>query len=219
MWCNPRNAIRRCSLTAQEGSGALGGLAGRRPATILCVPQRTDAGPAIAALGAVVLFLSLFLTWYRPDVSGWDVFETLDLLLAGIAIAAGALAAGQLGASFADGVDLRLLPLLGAIAIAAVGVTLLQGPPGTEGAELASGAWVALGGAVLVFLGGALSAARISVTVTFAGRDVRRRVPAVDRRRDDDPTVAGDERDRTETLDVEGLLADDRGDEKPPHGP
>ena len=184
--------------------------------------RRTDAGPVIAAVGAVVLFLSLFASWYQPDVSGWDVFETLDLLLAGIAIAAGALAAGQLGASFAAGIDLRLLPLLGGIAIAAIGVTLLQGPPGTEGSDLSSGAWIAMGGAVLILVGGGLSAARISVTVTFAGRDGRRRVPTVDRRHggndDDETAVVEDERDRTETLDVEGLLADDRGDEAPPPG-
>ncbi len=182
------------------------------------MPRRTDAGPVIAAIGAVVLFLSLFLSWYEPDVSGWDVFETLDLLLAGIAIAAGALAAGQLGAAFADGIDLRLLPLLGAIAVAAVGVTLLQGPPGTEGADLASGGWVALGGAVLIFAGGLLSAARISVTVTVAGRDARRRVPTVDRRHDDETTVVEDERERTEALDVEGLMTDERGTDEPPRG-
>ncbi len=185
---------------------------------MLSVPQRIEAGPVIAAVGSVLLFLSLFLTWYAPDASGWDTFETLDLLLAGIAIAAGALAAGQLGASFAAGIDPRLLPLLGAIGFAAVGVTLLQGPPGTEGAELASGAWVALGGSVLVFAGGALAAARISVTVTVAGRDARRRVPAVDRRHDDPATAVEDEHDRTETLDVEGLLADDRGEDTPPAG-
>jgi hypothetical protein len=182
------------------------------------VPRRTDAGPVIAAIGAVVLFLSLFLTWYEPGVSGWDVFETLDLLLAGIAIAAGALAAGQLGAAFAAGIDLRLLPLLGAIGIAAVGITLLQGPPGTEGADLASGGWIALGGAVLIFAGGALSAARISVTVTVAGRDARRRVPTVDRRHDDETTVVEDESERTEALDVEGLMTDDPGTDAPPRG-
>jgi hypothetical protein len=156
------------------------------------VPQRIDAGPVLAALGAVVLFLSLFLSWYEPDVAGWQAFETLDLLLAGVAIAAGALAAGQLGASFARDIDPRLLPLLGAIGVAAVGVTLLQGPPGTEGADVATGAWVALGGSLLVLAGGALSAARISVTVTVAGRDARRRVQAVDRRGDDETTVADD---------------------------
>ena len=184
------------------------------------MPQRIDAGPVVAAVGAVVLFLSLFLAWYDPGVSGWDAFETLDLLLGGIAIAAALLAAGQLGASLAAGVDLRLLPLLGAIAVVAVGVTLLQGPPGTEDAEAATGAWLALAASVLILAGGALSAARISVTVTFAGRDGRRRVSAVDRRRPEDDT-AEDERDRTQSLEVDELLADDRGDtpgDRPPPG-
>jgi hypothetical protein len=166
------------------------------------MPQRIDAGPVIAAVGAVVLFLSLFLSWYEPDLSGWEAFETLDLLLGGLAIAAAMLAAGQLGASFARDIDPKLLPLLGAIAVFAVAVTLLQGPLGTEDADTATGAWVALAGAVLVLAGGMLSAARISVTVTVAGRDVRRRVPAVDRRRQDDDADE-DERDRTQSLDVD----------------
>jgi hypothetical protein len=170
------------------------------------MPQRIDAGPVVAAVGAVVLFLSLFLSWYEPDVSGWDVFETLDLLLGLLALAAGLLAAGQLGARFAAGIDVRLLPVLGAIGVFAVAVTLLQGPPGTEGADTATGAWVALAGALLVLAGGTLSAARISVTVTVAGRDARRRVPAVDRRREGE---AEDEHDRTQSLDVVG-------DEPPP---
>jgi hypothetical protein len=158
------------------------------------MPQRIDAGPVVAAIGAVVLFLSLFLSWYDPDVSGWEAFETLDLLLAGIAIAAGALAAGQLGAPVAEGRDPRTLPLLGAVAVAAVGVTLLQGPPAAAGSDLTTGAWVALGAAVLVLAGGALSAARISVTVTFAGRDLRRRrVSAVDKRHADDETTVVDD--------------------------
>lgn len=181
------------------------------------MPQRIDAAPVVAALGAIVLFLSLFLTWYKPGASAWDSFETMDLLLAGVAIAAGALAAGQLGASFAEGIDTRLLPLLGAIGVAAVGVTLLQGAPATVGQDLASGGWVALGGAALILLGGALSAARISVEVTIAGRDNRRRVPAVDRRHGEEPTEA-DDRDRTETLDVGDLLADDRGEDRPGPG-
>jgi hypothetical protein len=174
------------------------------------MPQRTDAGPVVAAVGAVVLFLSLFLSWYDPDVSGWDAFETLDLLLGALAVAAALLAAGQLGASFAQGIDLRLLPLIGALAVAAVGITLLQGPPGTEGADTGSGAWVALAASILVLAGGALSAARISVTVTVAGRDGRRRVQAVDKR--PKGTAGEDERDRTETIDVTDLPADDRGD-------
>jgi hypothetical protein len=70
---------------------------------------------------------------------------------------------------------------------------------------------VALGASVLVLAGGALSAARISVTVTFAGRDGRRRVQAVDDR-PKEQTPTEDERDRTHALDVDELLADDRGE-------
>ena len=149
------------------------------------MPQRIDAGPVVAALGAVLLFLSLFLTWYEPDVSAWDAFESLDLILAGVAIAAGVCAAGRLGLRLAQDADPRMLPLLGAIAVAAVGVTLLQAPPSTGADDLDTGAWLALGSSVLVLVGGALSAAQISVTVTIAGREGLRRVPAVDRRRAD----------------------------------
>ena len=168
------------------------------------MPQRIDAGPLLAAVGAVVLFLSLFLSWYEPDVSGWEAFETLDLLVAGIAIAAGALAAGLLGARVAQDADPRTLPLLGAIAVAAVAVTLLQEPPAAAGSEVTTGAWVALAGALLVLAGGALSAARISVTVTFAGRDLRRRrVPAVDKRHAGEETTVADDPDRTQAIDVD----------------
>jgi hypothetical protein len=176
------------------------------------MPQRIDAGPVVAALGAVLLFLSLFLSWYEPDVSGWEAFESLDLILAGVAIAAGVLAAGQLGARIAEGADSRTLPLLGAVAVAAVGVTLLQEPPAAQGADKATGAWLALAASVLVLAGGALSAARISVTVTVAGRGAQRRVPAVDKRH-------VDEGERTETLDVDELLADDRRDAPPDRPP
>ena len=181
------------------------------------MPQRIDAGPVLAALGAVVLFLSLFLAWYDPDVSGWEAFESLDLILAGLAIAAVALAAGLLGARVAEGADPRLLPALGGVALAAVAVTLVQAPPAAAGSEVTTGAWVALAAAALLLAGGALCAARISVTVTFAARDGRRRVPAVDRRAPEDTTVS-DDPGRTQALDVDELLADDRG-EKPPDRP
>jgi hypothetical protein len=183
------------------------------------MPQRIDAGPVVAALGAVLLFLSLFLSWYEPDASGWDAFESLDLILAGVAVAAGVLAAGRLGAAVAQDADPRTLPLLGVIAVAAVGVTLLQEPPAAEGAERATGAWLALAASVLVLAGGALSAARISVTVTVAGRDALRRVPAVDKRHSDETTAVERERERTQSLEVDDLLAADREDAPPDKPP
>jgi len=149
------------------------------------VPQRIDAGPALAALGAALLAVSLFLDWFElggATVTGWGAFEALDLLLFGIAVAALALAASRMGGTGAGG-DPRLLPLLGTIAAFAIAVQILDPPPGVGGGEVAEGGWLGLGGALLLLLGGLLAAASISVVVTVAGRETRPRVPAVDRRR------------------------------------
>ncbi len=150
------------------------------------MPQRIDAGPALAALGALLLAVSLFLDWFElggASVTGWGAFEALDLLLFGLALAALALAATRIGADGAG--DARLLPALGAVAVFVVAVQVLDPPPAVDdaGADVAEGAWLALAGGLLLALGGLLAAASISVVVTVAGRDTRRRVPAVDRRR------------------------------------
>ncbi len=148
------------------------------------MPQRIDAGPALAALGALLLAVSLFLDWFElsgASVTGWGAFEALDLLLFGIALAALALAATRIGADGAG--DARLLPALGAVAVFVVAVQVLDPPPPVAGGEVAEGGWLALAGGLLLALGGALAAASISVVVTVSGRETRRRVPAVDRRR------------------------------------
>jgi len=149
------------------------------------VPQRIDAGPALAALGAALLAVSLFLDWFElggASVTGWGAFEALDILLFGIAVAAIALAASRMGGTGRGG-DPRLLPLLGTVAAFVIAVQILDPPPGVGDGEVAEGGWLGLGGALLLLLGGLLAAASISVVVTVAGRETRRRVPAVDRRR------------------------------------
>ena len=47
--------------------------------------RRIEAGPVLVGLGALVLLVSLFLDWYEPDVTAWEAFEVLDLLLAALA--------------------------------------------------------------------------------------------------------------------------------------
>ena len=161
------------------------------------MPRRIDAGEVVAALGGVLVFVSLFLDWF-DGVSGWQSFETLDLLLA-------LLAAFAVWTAVASTLALRSapspgsLPLLGIAIVLIVLVQLIEPPPSVQiykfeeaaggGAALANldpdrdvGAWLALAGGALVLLGGALRLARISVTISVGGRDVRRRVPAVDRR-------------------------------------
>ena len=55
-------------------------------------------------------------------------------------------------------------------------------PPVAWGADVATGGWLALAGALVVAAAGLLRAARISVSVDVAARESRRRVSAVDRR-------------------------------------
>ncbi len=176
------------------GAGPSGTLAG--------VPRRIDAAPALAALGALLLLVALFLDWFA-GASGWAVFEVVDLVLAAIAV-------GALVAAAERGIELRWLPVLGAVALVAVVVQLLEPPPVVARADPETGAWIALAGAALLAAGGILETAAISVSVQVrqaAGPARRRRVPAVDRR------VTGDEPDRTAATRVERPEPPGRDDE------
>lgn len=162
------------------------------------MPRPMDLGRAVLFAGSGLLLISLFLEWYDVGLTGWEVFETLDLVLA-------ALALGGMAAS----VRPDLLPswsglALPGAALLIVVVQLLNDPPAAAGASPSSGAWIALAGTFLMAAGSALSLSAISVTVQVRERDVRRRIPAVDRRNDE----PGD--------DAEDLDAAPRGDE--PHG-
>jgi len=129
--------------------------------------RRLDAGVAVAAVGAVLILVSLFLDWYGDPVNetAWRVFEVLDLVLAAIAL--------WIIASFLRrvGVDGRLpdapLLLLGAVALAIVFSQLVNDPPRVAGsdASVAEGAWLALAGSALVLAGAIMSVARISFSV------------------------------------------------------
>ncbi|MCW2994348.1 MAG: hypothetical protein JWQ18_1843, partial [Conexibacter sp.] len=50
------------------------------------MPRRIDLGRAVLFAGSALLFVSLFTKWYDDDLTGWQVFESLDLVLAGLAI-------------------------------------------------------------------------------------------------------------------------------------
>ena len=149
------------------------------------MPRRIDAGDVLAALGALLVLIALFLDWFEGGdrgANGWEAFEALDLVLAGLALAV--LAAAAAGAGLLHSPSPRLLAPLGLAIVAIVAVQLIQPPPVFLGAEpdLGEGAWLALAGGLLVLLGGLLRVARVSVSVSVGGRDVRRRVAAVDRR-------------------------------------
>ena len=142
--------------------------------------QRYDAGTLLVTAGATVLLISLFLDWFSPGLSAWGAFEAVDVVLAGLA--AGAIAVALTDpSSDAEDRRSRLLPLLCAAALALVASQVIDAPP-AAGAEREVGLWLALGATIVMTSAALLSAARISVVVDVQGRDRRHRVAAVDRR-------------------------------------
>jgi hypothetical protein len=128
--------------------------------------RRIEFAPVLAALGGLLLLVSLFLHWYQPGMSAWTVFEVWDLVLAALALGAVWVA----GAHAVWDAPLRegALPLLGGAALVIVVSQLVNHPPAAQGASLQAGAWVALGASVLMAAAGALSVARVSLSVSVA---------------------------------------------------
>jgi hypothetical protein len=139
------------------------------------MPDRIDARPVLTVIGAALLLISLFITWFivpgqppaiadAPVGNAWELFETLDLVLAGIAIASiycayeGITGRGRIGIGW-------LLPL-GVLALVIVVSQILDAPP-AAGAETdpGTGAWLALGGSAAMTIGGLLSSARVSLAL------------------------------------------------------
>jgi hypothetical protein len=127
-----------------------------------------ETGPLAVAAGAVLLLVSLFLDWFEPELSAWITFEALDLVLAALAVAALAGAAGRLGLPPLVG-DRALVPL-GAIAVVVVASQLVDRPPAALDGGPEVGAWLALLGAVVMLVGGVVSVARISLSVRVGER-------------------------------------------------
>jgi hypothetical protein len=145
------------------------------------MPRRIDLGRAVLFAGSALLLISLFIDWYDLGgigVTGWQVFETLDLVLAALAIA------GMVAAVRPEVTPPWAAAVVPGAVVFIVFVQLIDNPPAAGDANPAAGAWIALAGAFLMAAGFALSLAAISVTVQIRERDVRRRVAAVDRRGD-----------------------------------
>ena len=131
-------------------------------------PRRLDAGAVVAAVGAALLLVSLFLDWYGDDGEGysaWTVFELIDLLLAGIAIIAISTFLSRAG------IEPRLpqapFLVLGGGALVLTASQLINEPfvVGLSDFELKTGAWLGLAGAALLLAGAFMSVARVSFSV------------------------------------------------------
>ncbi len=131
--------------------------------------RRLETGSLAAALGAVLLLVSLFLEWYQPDLTGWDAFEVWDLVLAAIAVAVIGAAAAELEwwRGPMPGVELAVA---GSCAVVIVLAALINHPPAAVGRGVERGAWLGLGGAVLILLGGVMSRAGVSLSFSVEPR-------------------------------------------------
>jgi hypothetical protein len=130
-----------------------------------------------------LLLVALFLDWFGA-ANAWEAFEALDLVLALLALA---VLAAVLGVR--EGLGPRALLPLGVLLTLVVLVQVVEPPPAVSGADVETGAWLALAGALLVLAGGIMRVARVSIMVDVGRRDVRPRVAAVDRRADTAPAT------------------------------
>jgi len=123
-------------------------------------------GPLVAAIGAVLLIVSLFVDWYE-GLTAFTVFEFIDLLLVGLALVTLGLLAASMGllraperAGWPFGVAL--------LAFVIVLSQVVNDPPavaGPNGSEQDTGIWLALAGTALMVAGAVLSSARIAIAV------------------------------------------------------
>jgi hypothetical protein len=150
--------------------------------------RRFEVGPILVALAALVLLVSLFLEWYGP-LTAWDAFEVVEVLLATLAVTALVIAVGQLAPDL-DYVERRWLPAVVLAVAVLVAAEMVDPPPAAGGEDLGAGAWLAFGAAVVMFLGAVLTFGRVRFAVSVEGRQVRERVPVVDRQQDTTETTA-----------------------------
>ena len=160
--------------------------------------RRFEVGPILVALGAIVLLVSLFLDWYG-GLTAWEAFEVVEVMLATLAITALVIAVGLLAPDL-EYVERRWLPAVVLGIVLLVAAELVNPPPAAGGQDPATGAWLAMGSALVILGGAVLSFGRVSFAVSVEGREVRERVAVVDHRQDTTETAAvdGDAAESTE---------------------
>ena len=149
--------------------------------------RRIEFAPLLAALGGLILLVSLFLHWYQPALTAWTAFEVWDLVLAALALAGVWVAVASIlwEAPLREGA----LPVLGGSAFIIVVSQLVNHPPAAQGASAQAGAWLALLGSGLMAVAGVLKAANVSLSVTLsqAPRERRSGPPPAHRRGEPSP--------------------------------
>ena len=151
--------------------------------------RRLEAGPVLVMLGALLLLVSLFLSWFTGEITAWEGFEVWDLVL--FVLALGAIAGGLgLASQDVDAVDRRYLPAAVVAVAVIVASQIIDPPPAAAGQDPDTGAWLALGAALVMCAGAVLTFGRVRLAFTVEDREPeRRRVAAVDARGPADPTT------------------------------
>ena len=149
--------------------------------------RRLEAGPLLVTVGAVLLLVSLFLNWFTGEITAWQGFEVWDLVL--FVLALGSIAAGLgIVAQEVEVIDRRFLPAAVAAVAVIVASQLIDPPPAAAGQDPDTGAWLALGAALVMCAGAVLTFGRVHLALTVEGRE-RQHVAAVDARGPQDPTT------------------------------
>ena len=111
-----------------------------------------------------------------------------DLVL--FVLALGSIAAGLgLVTQEVEVIDRRFLPAAVAAVAVIVASQIIDPPPAAAGQDPDTGAWLALGAALVMCAGAVLTFGRVHVALTVEGREPRQHVAAVDARGPADPTT------------------------------
>ena len=126
--------------------------------------RRFEVGPILVALAAIVLLVSLFLDWYG-GLTAWEAFEVVEVMLAALAVTALVIAVGLLVPDL-EYVERRWLPAVVLGVVLLVAAEIVDPPPAAGDQAPATGAWMALGSAVVMFAGALLTFGRVSLAVS-----------------------------------------------------
>jgi hypothetical protein len=128
--------------------------------------QTIPLGPLIAAIGAIMLLVSLFLDWYER-LTAFTVFEIVDIVLVVCALLIVLQLAGGMGLMKPPASPVVSL-LVALFALGVVLTQLLNDPPavaGGNGPDREIGIWLAVAGALLMATGAFLATANISLSI------------------------------------------------------